>query len=194
MLGIGKAIRSLSAAMVPIRKAEFPNIGKAIKHPVQTVNDALSNREVMIYLMRGINIESIPAIRFANVVFNHEVGMGWFIMPGSAKQSYGETCYFCHEDIPYTLDIHKAAASVDLNEQMQELLKDDKGELKGLGLPDKLLKLNTQSIDQFALAKWHAGFDEIGGNGMVFLFGVFGGIVVGLVLTLLLLSLLAAVG
>jgi hypothetical protein len=191
MFGIGKAIKSISAAMVPLRKAEMPNLGKAIKHPVKTVNDALSNREVQVLFIRNNTIDLIPAIRFANVVFNHEVGKGWFIMPGSAKQAMGQTTYICQGDIPYTLDIHKAAFDVDLNVELEKLKEN--GEIKGLGLPDKLLKITTQSLDQFAMAKWHAGFDEIGGNGMVFLFGLFGGVILGLILTLLLLSLLAAV-
>jgi hypothetical protein len=191
MFGIGKAIRSLSAALMPLRKAEMPNLGKAIKHPVQTVADALSSREVLICLLRGDNIDEIPGIRFANTVFNHEIGMGWFIMPGSSKYMGGSTAFLCHPEIPYTLNVHKSASEIDLNAEY-ETLKDDP-DIQGLGLPDKLLKITTQSIDQFAMAKWHAGFDEIGGNGMVFLFGLFAGVIAGLILTLLLLSVLAAV-
>lgn len=184
------SIRSISAAMVPLRKAEFPNIGKAIKHPVKTIGTALNSREVVVTLLRGDGIEHVPAVRFANVIFNHELGYGWMIMPGSARKLDGQTAYICSPDIPYTLQIHKAAKELDLNSEKEKTKEDP--EIQGLGLPDKILKLTTQGLDQFAMAKWHAGFDEIGGNGMVFLFGLFGGVIVGLILTMLLLSLMAA--
>ena len=169
-------MRSLSAGLVPIKRMDMQNIGKAIKHPVKTLNSAIASRECRIQLFSNNSVEFqiYPALRYSNLVFNPELKLGWIVLSGSQKTFEGKPLYIVHPEVPYTLNI--------LNPELQQLKEAGDQEISGMGLPDHLLKITCSALARLASDKWLAGFDEIGGSGVVFLFGGAAGLAIGLMI------------
>jgi hypothetical protein len=177
-------MRSLSAGLVPIKRMDMQNIGKAIKHPAKTLNNAISSRECRIQLFSNNSVEFqiYPALRYSNLVFNPELKLGWIVLSGSQKTFEGKPLYIVHPEVPYTLNILKSSREVDLNLELQQLKEAGDQEISGMGLPDHLLKITCSALARLASDKWLAGFDEIGGSGVVFLFGGAAGLAIGLMI------------
>lgn len=181
-MSVRSMMRSLGAGLTPVRRMDLQNIGKALKHPAKTLNDAIASREctVLMFSSNDVELTIHRAIRYSNIAFSPELKLGWFILPGTQK-TFGEgPVYIAHPDIPYTLDILPAAKKVNLNEELQRLREEKDPVIEGLGLPKNLLQLTCSSLARLASDKWLSGFDEAGGSGVVFLFGGAAGIAVGL--------------
>jgi len=132
----------------------------------------------------GVDMDVFSALRYSNLVWFPDYRLGWLVLPRSEKTIAGELGYIVHPDIPYTLDIHKSALNLDLNEELSKLRETHTANIEGLGLPNNLLKMHCSGLAELASNKWLTGFDAEGGSGMIFLAGMAIGFALGVALTL----------
>jgi hypothetical protein len=169
-----------------LRRFDKETVARMAGHPIQSYKNLMDRRncKILMFSPNNVDMDVFSGIRYSNLIWLPDFRLGWLILPKSEKTIAGELGFIVHPDIPYTLDIHKSALNVDLNEELTKLKSTQSAMIDGLGLPNNLLKMHCSGLAELAANKWLTGFDAEGGSGMIFLSGVAMGFAFGVGLTL----------
>ena len=181
---IRRLVDWFNEALVPVKKLPAEGIIKAVKHPMKTTK-AFSKREVAIILIRNKDIQIVGGIKFSNMIFSPELALGWINYELAKHTLEGREAYICDPDIPYSLVVSEDAKMYNPNDD--PLFETIKTSLK---LPNHILKLSCEALGNIGMTKWGQGFDSDRGSIMVFIFGMFAGIVIFVIFVVILLMLL----
>jgi hypothetical protein len=174
----------LSESLVPIRKMNPVGIYNVLRHPVTYKKLVYDKRMCRIVLMNPPHkLEVIGAIEFSNIVFNPDIGKGWFVDDEAVWEMDNVKAYICHPNIPFALGLNEK--SFHAQARISSKLK------VALGLPNDWIQLQPEMLCNMAMTKWNQAFEEYRANVWLVIFGI--GIGMALA-TLLILALFFLIG
>ena len=164
---IGNFLDKFGEALRPLKATDTKSIVNRMTHPVH-VKKLMKAREVtIIYIADGKGIMLVGGYRFSNIVFVPELVRGWVITQDSDFSIEGMAAYICDKSLGYTLQITEAT----LNFNPEDELKENPDLRSTLGLPDKVVAVQSDTMGQIAASKWNQGFEESRGQVIIFIFG-----------------------
>ncbi len=172
---VGDLVKRFGEALIPIRKMDAKPIYSAVRHPLRYKKLIDMKQKALIRIDRTGDIDIVGGIQFSNVVLNPELMEGYVISErGSHTLQKKNGAYIVHPDIPFVLVVDDKAKHAQINISAEERQR--------LGLPEDWVQLQSEALANLCISKWMAGFDEHRGSVMIFLFGLFSGIFIGVVL------------
>lgn len=164
---VGNFLDKFGEALRPLKATDTKPIINRMTHPVH-VKKLIKAREVtIIYIADGKGIMLVGGYKFSNIVFVPELVRGWVITHDSDFSIEGMAAYICDKSLGYTLQITDATLNFDPEDE----LKDNEELRKKLGLPDKVVAVQSDTMGQIAASKWNQGFEESRGQVIIFIFG-----------------------
>lgn len=165
---IGNFLDKFGDALRPLKAMDTRPIINRLTHPVH-VKKLMKAREVFVlYVGDGKAIMTVGGYKFSNVIFIPELVRGWVIMPDSEFNIEGKPAFMVDKSLGYTLQITDAT----LNYNPESELKDKPELRQTLGLPDKVIPVQSDTMGQIAASKWNQGFEESRGQVLIFIFGM----------------------
>ena len=137
--------------------------------------------------MEDGEIKPSGGIEYSNVVLEPDKMRAWYTNPKGVFKSDGIKAYLVDPAVPHVLVVREDDYKRTVDSQ------DVKQHIAELGLPGDWLYTQTKVLGELTITKWMTGFDEARGSVMIFLFGLFGGIVIGAILLLIFFMILGAV-
>lgn len=165
---VGHFLDKFGDALRPLKAMDTKPIINRLTHPIH-VKKLMKAREVaVLYIGDGKNILIIGGYKFSNIVFIPELVRGWTIMKDSDFSFDGKAAYLVDKSLGYTLQISEHTLNFDPEKEIES-----NPELrKTLGLPDKVVAVQSDTMGQIAASKWNQGFEESRGQVLIFIFGM----------------------
>ena len=174
----------LSESLIPIRKLNPAGIFNMLKHPIKYKKLVYDKRMCRIILLNDTSeIDIIGAIEFSNIIFNPDIGKGWFIDGTTTWNMEKARTYICHPKIPFALGVN--TKDFHAQARISSTIK------TALGLPADWIQLQPEMLCNIAMTKWNQAFEEYRANVWLVIFGIGIGVAVA---TLLILSLFFLIG